>query len=407
MDEKERQKQQNATDMTAIRLLKKNRKQPIELRGQRYEWVGSDIVGIMVSEKDKCHEEFKVSLTPHIQRLFPYGDDKEAVVAYDHILSRKCKDGEEVWYRSHGVTVSEQTPSGEWELSIILARGVGRSSDNWVQTLYHEALHFHHCKGRLSHDERRCFDDQALGSWGCARYGLEKQGYDSRRWGEEAVAHVIGEAAILRSIALQGRDPRGLPYETECGGRGCATGSVGADGAGRHIPAWSYTLLTTLREAQCPYHILPNLIAIAHGITSGEVGRRTGDPLYIETLVEKYHQDFSSSLISSFHPISSLASSPSFPFEADAAVRSLHEHAICREVKARGYHDGESRWEALPEPLRTAIDALNRFPPEERKLALADLRQLLEVVPESLTDLKQALSQAQAQVRTQGRGRRL
>ncbi len=58
--------------------------------------------------------------------------------------------------------------------------------------------------------------------------------------------------------------------------------------------------------------------------------------------------------------------------ELDDALIAFATHALKREMRAYGYGDGGTYWQALPESLRITIDNFNRLPREARRAVLRE-----------------------------------
>ena len=65
--------------------------------------------------------------------------------------------------------------------------------------------------------------------------------------------------------------------------------------------------------------------------------------------------------------------------ELDDALVAFTTHALKREMRAYGYGDGGTHWQALPESLRITIDNFNRLPRETRPAVLEeDAKKLMQ-----------------------------
>lgn len=87
----------------------------------------------------------------------------------------------------------------------------------------------------------------------------------------------------------------------------------------------------------------------------------------------------------------------------DKALSAFKEHALKRELKAHSYGDTGGQWNAIPEPMRKAIEDFNRLPKEARPVVLEHMRENLSRDPQAVEKLTQQLGQAKGKDRGMSR----
>lgn len=81
------------------------------------------------------------------------------------------------------------------------------------------------------------------------------------------------------------------------------------------------------------------------------------------------------------------------------ALREFQSHAIRRDCKSYGYRDGESEWEAFPEPLRKRIEDFNQLPRDQQEVALGRMQRDMEGEPAQVKVLEQKLAKGKVRYR--------
>lgn len=79
--------------------------------------------------------------------------------------------------------------------------------------------------------------------------------------------------------------------------------------------------------------------------------------------------------------------------DLDKALSVFNVRALKREMKAFGHGDTGQQWNALPEPLRKAIEDYNRLPKEARPVVLERMRENMKRDPQAVEKLTQQLDQ--------------
>ena len=89
--------------------------------------------------------------------------------------------------------------------------------------------------------------------------------------------------------------------------------------------------------------------------------------------------------------------------DLDNALSAFNVRALKREIKAFGYGDTGQQWNALPEPLRKAIEDYNRLPKEARSVVLERMRENMKRDPQAVEKLTQQLGLGKENNRGMGR----